>query len=32
MPEMMELADKDFKIAIMNLFKGLKENLNIMRL
>ena len=32
MMKMMKLADEEFKIVIIDLFKGLKESLNIMRL
>lgn len=31
MTEIMELADKDFKIADINIFKDLIENINTMK-
>ena len=31
MPEIMGLSHKDFRIAIINIFKDLQENKNIMR-
>lgn len=30
MTEMIELADEDFKIAIINIFKDLKESVDMM--
>lgn len=32
MTRMMELAHKDFKIATVNTFKALKEDMNLMRI
>lgn len=31
MTKMMELVDKDLNIVIINMFKNLKKNINIMR-